>query len=389
MITLLSKIFIKNRQELQSPAVRQAYGVLCGSVGIGLNLLLFAGKCLAGILSGSIAITADAVNNLSDAGSSLITLIGFRMAGQKPDTDHPFGHGRIEYLSGLFVSIAILLMAVELIKSSFSKILHPEEITCTPLIVIILVVSVFVKIYMSVYNRRIGEKIDSAAMYATAADSLSDTLATTVVLLSTLCARFFGLQIDGYCGIAVGLFILTAGIKAAKETISPLLGQPPKKEFVEQIEQLVLSHQGIIGVHDLIVHDYGPGRMMISLHAEVPADCDILSMHDLIDNIEHDLRRELKCDAVIHMDPVCINDKETVHMKELTTELIRQISPELSIHDFRIIKGPTHTNLIFDLVIPFRFPYSDTQTTQMLQEKIQAYDPSYFAVIDVDHTCTL
>ena len=389
MINLLSKLFIKNRKDLHSPAVRQAYGMLCGSVGIGLNLLLFGGKCLAGILSGSIAITADAINNLSDAGSSLITLIGFRMAGQKPDTDHPFGHGRIEYLSGLFVSIAILLMAVELMKSSFSKIIHPEEITCTPLILVILIVSILVKIYMAFYNRSIGKKIDSAAMSATATDSLSDTLATTVVLLATLCAHFWGFKIDGYCGIAVGIFILAAGIKSAKETISPLLGQPPKKEFVDKIEQLVLSHKGIIGIHDLIVHDYGPGRVMISLHAEVPADCDILSMHDLIDNIEHDLRRELKCDAVIHMDPVCVNDEETIRMKKLISELILEISPELSIHDFRIVKGPTHTNLIFDLVIPFHFPYSDAETTQMLQKKIMEYNPSYFAVIDVDHTYTL
>ena len=384
MISLLSKWFIKDSENVHNPAVRQAYGVLCGAVGIGFNILLFAGKFVAGFLSGSIAITADALNNLSDAASSVITLIGFRMAGQKPDPDHPFGHGRIEYLSGLLVAIAILFMAWELIKSSFDKILHPETVTCNPLIIGILLVSILVKLYMAFYNRSISKKIDSAAMKATATDSLSDTLATTVVLLSTLCAYFWGFKIDGYCGILVGFFILYAGIQAAKDTVSPLLGQPPAPGFVQQIEDLVMSHEGIIGIHDLIVHDYGPGRLMISLHAEVPADCDILSMHDLIDNIEHDLRHDLQCEAVIHMDPVCTNDEETIHMKQTVKEIVAGIDSRLSLHDFRIVKGPTHTNVIFDLVIPYKFEYSDAETVEIIQEKIQECNPTYFAVIDVD-----
>lgn len=386
MITLLSKWFIKDHQNTHSPAVRQAYGILCGSVGIAFNLLLFAGKFLAGMLSGSIAITADAFNNLSDAGSSVITLIGFRMAGQKPDPGHPFGHGRIEYLSGLFVSIAILLMAVELLKSSVTKIIHPEEITFSPLIVVILVCSIFVKIYMASYNHSVSKKIDSAAMNATATDSLSDTLATTVVLITTLFAHFWGLKIDGYCGVLVGIFILFAGINTAKDTISPLLGQPPAPEFVQKIQNIVMRHEKIIGIHDLIVHDYGPGRLMISLHAEVPADGDILLLHDLIDNIEHDLRHELQCDAVIHMDPICTNDEETIHMKQLVESLVNTISDKLTLHDFRIVKGPTHTNVIFDLVIPYKFEYSDTETVTMIQNKIREHDSHYFAVIDVDHT---
>lgn len=386
MITLLSRCFIKNPENVQDPKVRQAYGVLCGGVGIALNLILFAGKFFAGLLSGSIAIMADAVNNLSDAGSSVITLIGFRMAGQKPDPHHPFGHGRIEYLSGLFVSIAILLMAAELIRTSCVKIFHPEKILFSPLIVLILLISILVKLYMAFYNHGIGKKIGSATMQAAATDSLSDTLATSVVLIATLCSHFFDVLIDGYCGILVGLFILFAGIKAAKDTISPLLGQPPEPEFVQNIESIVMAHEGILGIHDLIVHDYGPGRVMISLHAEVPADSDILPLHDLIDNIEHELHRKLQCEAVIHMDPICTNDEETTQMREIVKEIVKEIDDRLCLHDFRIVKGPTHTNVIFDLVIPYKFDYTDAETVSLIQKKMQAYNSSYYTVIDVDHS---
>lgn len=304
MITFLAKLWIKDYQKTDLPEVRQAYGVLCGGVGIGFNILLFLGKFLAGLLSNSIAITADAFNNLSDAGSSLITLVGFKMAGQKPDPGHPFGHGRIEYLTGLLVSLLIILMGFELTTSSFDKILHPEDTLCTPVVIGILAASIVVKFYMFLYNRRTGKKIDSAAMTATATDSFSDMLSTTVVLAATLIGHFTGLHIDGFCGLLVGLFILIAGLRSAGETISPLLGQPPQKEFVDKIEQIVLSHDEILGLHDLIVHDYGPGRTMISLHAEVPASGDLLHLHDTIDNIERELKKELHCDAVIHMDPV-------------------------------------------------------------------------------------
>ncbi len=385
MITLLSGFFIKNKENVQDPAVRQAYGILCGALGIALNLLLFAGKFIAGLLSGSIAITADAFNNLSDAGSSVITLIGFRMAGQKPDPGHPFGHGRIEYLSGLFVSIAILLMAAELIKTSFDKILHPEAISCSLLVVAILLISILVKLYMAFYNHSVSKKIGSAAMSATATDSLSDTLSTSVVLATTLCSHFTSLRIDGYCGILVGFFIFFAGIKAAKDTISPLLGQPPEPEFVKKIETIVMSHESVLGIHDLIVHDYGPGRLMISLHAEVPADGDILTLHDLIDNIEHELHRRLQCEAVIHMDPICTNDAETLTMKECVKKILRNIDSRLSLHDFRIVAGPTHTNLIFDIVVPYKFEYSDAQIVERIQKEVGDIDGRYYAVIDVDH----
>lgn len=385
MITLLSRLLIKNREDTRNPKVRQAYGMLCGAVGIFLNLCLFAGKFAAGALSHSIAITADAFNNLSDAGSSIITLIGFRMAGQKPDPDHPFGHGRIEYISGLLVAVIILLMGLELLKSSLEKILHPEEPVFSPVILLILAASILVKCYMFLYNRHLGKKLDSAAMEATAADSFSDSLATTVVLLSTLVAHFTGLAIDGWCGLLVGLFICYAGYRAAKDTISPLLGQAPDKAFVRQINDTVMAHEGILGIHDLIVHNYGPGRVLISLHAEVPADGDILVLHDLIDTIEHELHNTLNCHAVIHMDPVQVGDAETEQKKIMTKEILAEIDPALTMHDFRIVTGPTHTNLIFDVVTPYGFPMSDDALVREISRRVQEKAPDCFTVIEVDN----
>lgn len=384
MVTLLSRIFIKNNEDTGNPAVRQAYGMLCGSVGILLNILLFIGKFLAGAVSNSIAITADAFNNLSDAGSSIITLLGFKIAGQKPDPDHPFGHGRVEYISGLLVSIVILIMAYELIKDSFLKILHPSELNYSPLVLVILLASILVKCYMAFYNRNIGAKIDSAAMKATATDSLSDTLATTVVLIATLISHFTGVQIDGYCGILVGLFIFYAGFSAAKDTISPLLGQAPDPEFVKQISDIVMSYDKVLGIHDLIVHNYGPGRVLISLHAEVPANGDILSLHDMIDLIEHKLRDTLHCSAVIHMDPVCVDDEETNQLKKEVRSYLAEIDATLTMHDFRIVKGPTHTNLIFDIVVPYQFKMTDSQVITAITERIQKEHPNFFVVIEVD-----
>ena len=389
MVQLLARYFIKNYEQTESPSVRQSYGVLCGSVGIGFNILLFIGKFLAGLISNSIAITADAFNNLSDAGSSLITLIGFKMAGQKPDTEHPFGHGRIEYLTGLLVSLLILLMGVELIKSSVSKILHPEATECTPVVAGILIVSILVKLYMYLYNRSTGRKIDSAAMMATAADSLSDMLSTSVVLIATLIGKFTGLQIDGWCGLLVGIFILYAGFSAAKDTISPLLGQPPQKEFVEKIESIVQSYPQVLGIHDLIVHDYGPGRVMISLHAEVPASGDMLHLHDTIGNIERQLHRELHCDAVIHMDPVMNDDEETQELKKQVTCCLHELDKSLNLHDFRIVKGPTHTNIIFDILVPFKFQLSDAEISRFMEEKIHSISASYYAVINIDKDYTI
>ena len=386
MISILAKRFIKDYNNMKSPHVRHSYGMLCGIVGIVLNILLFAGKFLAGTISHSIAITADAINNLSDAGSSFITLAGFKLASQKPDPDHPYGHGRIEYLSGLFVSLLIILMAVELIKTSFNKIIHPTETTISPLVIVILVVSILVKFYMSVYNSKVGKQIDSAALLATAADSRGDMLATLLVLISSAIAYFFGIQIDGYCGLLVGLFILYAGFNAAKETINPLLGKAPDKEYVEKIEEIVTSHDLILGIHDMMIHDYGPGRVVVSLHAEVPSDGDILEMHDLIDHIEHDLSEMCNCEAVIHMDPISVNDPETAELKEKIRSIITSIDENLQFHDFRIVKGPTHTNLLFDVLVPYKFPIKDSELIVMIDRKVKELNPAYFIVVKVDHT---
>lgn len=384
MITLLSNIFIKNRTNRKDPAVRQAYGILCGAVGIFLNLCLFTGKFVAGTVSNSIAITADAFNNLSDAGSSVITLIGFRMAGQKPDPGHPFGHGRIEYISGLLVSVIILLMGAELLKSSVAKIIHPEEQLFSPMIIVILLASILVKCYMFLYNRQLGKKLESAAMAATATDSLSDCLATSAVLVSTLIAHFTGFAIDGWCGVLVGLFICYAGYSAAKDTVSPLLGQAPDREFVRQINDIVMAHENVLGIHDLIVHNYGPGRVLISLHAEVPADGNFLALHDMIDTIEHELRDTLNCHAVIHMDPICVGDEETIRLKALVNGYLQEISGRLTMHDFRIVTGPTHTNLIFDVAAPYDFSMTDSELETQLKDRILRDNPTYFAVIEID-----
>lgn len=385
MLTFLINRFIKDSENVSSTAVRQSYGIMAGILGIAFNMFLFFCKLFAGLASNSIAIMADAFNNLSDAGSSIITLIGFRMAGQKPDPDHPFGHGRIEYLSGLIVSLAILVMAIELITTSFEKVLHPEPITFHNITILILVISIFMKLYMSYYNLNISKKIHSTAMKATAIDSLSDALATSVVLISTFIARFTEVSIDGYCGILVGLFILFAGFNAVKETISPLLGNPPSAELVQSIEKIVLSYTDVLGIHDLIVHDYGPGRLMISLHAEVPSTGNLLVLHDTIDLIEHRLRADLSCNAVIHLDPIAIDDTETILLKQQVINIIHTIDSTLSLHDFRIVKGPTHTNIIFDLLIPYEFAIPNNELKQLIDTAVKELDSTYFTKIEFDH----
>ncbi len=384
MISLLAKWLIRDRDQLHAPGVRRAYGVLCGAVGIGLNLLLFLGKLLAGVFSGSIAIMADAMNNLSDAGSSVITLIGFQLAGQKPDPEHPFGHGRLEYLSGLIVSLAIILMGVELGKSSLEKIFHPEPVEFSLLAVGILAASIGVKVYMACYNRAVGKKIGSAAMKATAADSLSDCISTAVVLAAMLIGQWTGLQVDGWCGVLVALFILRTGIGAAKETVDPLLGQPPTAEFVQSVHDLVMSYDGIIGIHDLVVHDYGPGRRMLSLHAEVPASGSIVEIHDVIDRMERRLGEEMDCEAVIHMDPVDVDDARTVAMKQVVADLVGGIEDGMTIHDFRMVSGPTHTNLIFDAVLPAECKRAEKEIEEEIVRRVEALPGNYYAVVHID-----
>lgn len=386
MITFLASLFIKDSKNYKEPSVRQAYGVLSGAVGIGLNILLFFGKWLAGTISGSIAITADAFNNLSDAGSSIITLIGFRLSGQEPDPEHPFGHGRMEYISGLLVSVAILVMGLELIWSSIGKLRSPEPIESSALVFGILIASILVKLYMFFYNHSLSKKIESAAMKATSVDSLSDTVATTLVLIATLISKYTGLLLDGWFGIMVGLFILYTGGSTLKETIDLLLGQPPKQEFIDEVKEIVLGHSMVHGVHDLIVHDYGPGRVMISLHAEVDVNGDIQDIHEQIDHIEHELQEKLHCSATIHMDPIVTDDKEVLAMKAKVEEMVHFLDESFSMHDFRMVKGLTRTNLIFDVEVPRKTSYTDNEIVNWLKERIHELPGSkYFAVIQIDH----
>ena len=385
MTNLLIKLFLPDGGDVKDPQVRQRYGTLSGMTGIVLNLLLFLGKLISGLITGSIAVVADAVNNLSDAGSSVVTLIGFRLAGQKADEGHPFGHGRIEYLTGLVVALAVLLMGLEIGRSSVEKIFYPEELTFSWLAVGILTAAILVKLWMYHFNRTLGRKIGSSAMEATAADSLSDAASTSVVLLATLVGHYTGLKIDGLAGLLVAAFILKTGWDAAKETLDPLLGRPMDPELAREIDKLALEHPYIMGIHDLVYHDYGPGRAMMSFHAEVPADADLLDVHDMIDHIEREMKQRHNIETVIHMDPV-VNDERTCSLREQVAQLARSLDPEITIHDFRITAGPRHTNLIFDMMVPYGFRLTDDQVREEMTKLIRELSEHYYAVIEIDHS---
>lgn len=389
MTQWLVRHFIKDYQNTSDQSVRQRYGRLGGIVGICCNVVLCLLKLLAGLLTSSISIMADAFNNLSDAGSSIITLVGFKMAGRPADDEHPFGHGRIEYVSGLIISLIIMLMGFELLKSSFDKILHPEELSFRWLSVGILIFSILLKLWMSFFNRKLGKQIDSAAMKATAADSLSDVVATSAVVVGTFVFYFFQINIDGWIGVVVAFFILFAGLGTARDTMNDLLGQAPDAGFVQAVENHVMSYPEIIGIHDLIVHNYGPGRCIISLHAEVPCDIDILKIHDVIDNIERDLNRTFQCEAVIHMDPIVTDDETANAMYDQIKGLVSMVDPALTIHDFRMVEGPTHTNLIFDVVVPHQFRLTDREVLDEINRAVKIIDPTYETVINVDKSYTI
>ena len=385
MIRQLIQHMIPEGTNTGDPAVRSRCGMVAGGVGIGLNLLLFLGKLLAGALTASIAVVADAFNNLSDAGSSVITLVGFRLASQEADEEHPFGHGRMEYLAGLLVSLAILLVGFELGKTSVEKILHPEAVDFSWLSVGILAASIAMKLWMYFFNRELGRRLEAPSMAATAADSLSDATATALVLISTLVGHWFHVQIDGFAGVVVALFILKAGWDSAKDTLDPLLGRPMDPGLAEDIDKLVLSHPNILGIHDLVYHDYGPGRAMMSFHAEVPADGDLLEIHDVIDHIERELKEKHHIETVIHMDPV-VNDERTAGLRAQVEELAHKIDPVLSIHDLRITAGPRHTNVIFDVLVPYGFRLTDRQVREELIRGVRSLGGQYYAVIQVDHS---
>ena len=388
MTNFLIKHFIPNASDVKSPAVRQRYGVVSGVVGILCNALLCTAKIAAGLLTGAVSIVADGINNLSDGGSCVVSLLGFKMAGKPADDKHPFGHGRIEYVAGLIVSFIIVLMGVELAKTSLDKIFHPEEISFSWITPAVLGISILVKLWMCFFNRKMGDKIDSAVLRATAMDSLSDVAATSAVLAGFVIGYWARVNLDGYLGVLVALFILYTGVSTAKGTLDLLLGEAPDPEFVKQIQQEVLSYPEIIGVHDLIVHNYGPGHSVVSLHAEVPCDVDILKIHDTIDNAERDLKTKFVCEVVIHMYPIITDDKETNEIHQKLSSIVRLLDSRVTIHDFRMVKGPTHTNLIFDIVVPHQFRLTDDQVVESLRQAVKALDARYEIVVNVDKAYT-
>lgn len=386
MIGLLARILIKNRENTGDAAVRRAYGMLSSVVCIVLNILLFCGKYAVGMIIGSVAVKADAINNITDAGSSIVTMLGFKFAGSRPDDDHPFGHGRYEYIAGFVVSIVIMLMGVETAKSAVEKIIEPTPVEGGIAAGIIMAAAILVKLYMFACNRRLGAKLDSAALKAVAADSLSDCVATMVVLITTMLSRFTDIALDGWGGLAVALFILYSGVKSARDTLSPLLGKAPDKELVQEIERIILAHTEIIGIHDLMVHDYGPGRLVISVHGEVSGSGDIFKLHDVIDCIEDELNEKLGCESIIHMDPIDTDDKRVAEMREAVAAIARAISPEITIHDFRMVPGDSHTNLVFDLVLPHRFELSGEEASRRISEAVAACWPDHRCVIKAEQS---
>ena len=388
MIRFLARMFIPDYEDYQNTDTRKKYGFLTGIVGIFFNIILFAGKLVAGFITGAISIMADAFNNLSDAASSVISLVGFWMGDKKPDIDHPFGHGRMEYVSGLMVSILIIMMGFELGKTSIEKIIHPADVSQGMVAIVILLISIGVKFYMFLYNRQYGIKLKSPAMRATATDSISDCIATTVVLAAIIVSKCAGINIDGAAGLLVSCFILFAGIKSVKETIDPLLGTPPDKEFVDRIYEIVKSYDEILGVHDLVVHDYGPGRVMISLHGEVSEDGSLNSVHEVIDACEHELREKLGCDATIHMDPISVNNEKVNGIKEKVIKVLHDYDENITIHDFRIVDAGQSVNVIFDAVVPMSHKESDKELKQYIEHLVDTIPGKYHGIVDIDRQYT-
>lgn len=384
MTQLLMKLFLKEPHDPQKPAFRSACGKLAGIVGIACNVLLFLLKLLAGLLSGSVSVMADAINNLSDASSSLVTLLGFKLAEKPADDDHPYGHARIEYLSGLIVAAMILFIGIELVKTSISKILHPEATAFTWLTIAILLVSIGVKLWLSGFCRKLGKTIQSAALEATAADSRNDVISTLAVLIAGILSMIWGWKIDGYVGLAVAAFILYSGIGIVKETIDPILGAAPDPELTRMIRDVVLSHEQIYGIHDLIVHDYGPGRRFASVHVEMDSREDPLISHDLIDDIEREFRIKHNIQLVIHYDPLVMDNEDLYQARQMIESIIKHIDERLSVHDFRMVRGPGHTNLIFDLVLPHELDSKQSELKSMIDQELQKQDEQYYAVITFD-----
>lgn len=387
MTDLIVKTFIKDYKNVTDSKVRMKYGILSGCVGIALNVVLCLMKFFVGSLTGSIAITADAVNNLSDAGSSAVTVFGFKMAGKPADRDHPFGHGRIEYITAMIVSFIILFMGIELAIQSVEKIRSPENVQFSLIGAVIIAVSILGKLWLAFFNKSLGRKIHSPAMTAVVADSISDIAATSITLIALILSNFFpNLHVDGWLGIVVACFVLKAGLDIFRDTLSTLIGKSPSKELVEALKKKILSYDHVSGIHDLIVHSYGPGREFATVHVEMPSDLNVMVGHNIIDDIENDVKKEMGIDLTIHYDPIEVNNERVTELKEITENVVRKVNPELSIHDFRIVDGPMHTNLIFDVVIPYGFKESPKEIISEISSQISEINSSYFTVIKAEHS---
>ncbi len=384
MTNLLIKLFVKNKDNIQDVKVRSAYGTLSGSVGIAVNLLLSVAKLIIGSITHSITITGDALNNLSDAGSSTISLLGFRIASKPADKEHPYGHGRVEYICGLGVSIIIMFMGFELIKSSVGKIIEPQTPEFSYAAIIVLCLSILGKLWLALFNRKIAKAINSDTVNAVVKDSLSDMAATAVSIVSLVLSKYFSLPFDGIFGVVVSLFVMWAGIGVFRATTASLLGQPPEETTVKMLEEKIMSYDGVYGVHDLIVHDYGPGRCFVTAHAEVPSTADIMESHDLMDIIEQEIRIETGYILTLHMDPIVMDDEQTNTAKKIVNKIVSEIDQSLSIHDFRMVAGPHHTNLIFDIVLPYSCKTDTSEIINKINEKLTVYDKTYYAVVTID-----
>ena len=386
MTDLILRIFVRDHKNTEDPAVRDKCGRVAGAVGIVTNFLLFLMKIIVGTVFHSVSVTADAVNNLTDSGSSVVTLIGFKMASKPADEKHPFGHARIEYLSGVIVSFIVIFLGLQLGMSSIEKIITPEENALTPVALVVLVISILAKLWQCLFYRKVGRMIKSESVEATSKDSRNDVIATSVVLLGAVITMLTGVNLDGYLGAAVALFIVFSGVQLTISTADPLLGQAPEGELVQTITEKMLSYSGIIGMHDLAVHNYGVGRCFASAHCEVDAKNDILVSHDLIDNIERDFSRDLGIHMVIHLDPVIVGDARTDALHCKVQSLVTALYPTVTIHDFRVIWGVTHSNIVFDAAVPFAVKDSDAVITQKLEAEIQKLDPDYRTVVTIDRS---
>lgn len=384
MTDLLIKLFIPDAKNFNDPKVRKKFGTLSGVVGIICNTILFLAKLFVGIVTSSIAVTADAFNNLSDAGASIVTLACFKIAGAPADKEHPFGHGRVEYISGLIVSVAIILTGLSFVKSSIEKIISPEPISFSKISLFILVLSLLVKLWMGLFNRKLGDMANSSAMKATSFDSLADAIATGAVILSMLVSYFTGISVDAYAGILVAVFILLTGVQMIKETLNPLLGQAPDPELVKDINKTILSYKDIIGIHELMVHNYGPGRSVISLHAEMPANVDIFELHDTIDAAEKELKEKFNCQAVIHMDPIVTDDERVNRLRKEVEEIVKMINLEAKVYDFRVVPGSRSSTLVFELSVPFELNKPEDEIIKVTKEEIEKLGKPYKCIINVN-----